>query len=231
MYLVLESSRTTYGAGQARIEVQQKARMALDIMAADLRLAGNGFPTDAALLNPQLKITAAAPTALTFWADLTNASTTLANDAAPGATTLTVASAAGMQPGDTIYLINGEQWQALTVSAVSGTTLTVPGPGATAGYPRGAQVGRPKVITYSWTSGTLSKDDGGGGGLQPLADGIQAFQLRYFDVGDAEIPPASLAAHLGDIRRITIGVTAQESAGRAGLQAITVSSSVRPRNL
>jgi hypothetical protein len=92
-------------------------------------------------------------------------------------------------------------------------------------------VGRPKAITYSWTSGTLSKDNGEGGGLQPLADGIQAFQFRYFDVWDAEIPPASLAAHLGDIRRITIGVTAQESAGRAGLQAISLSSSVRPRNL
>ena len=231
IYVIFDSSRTTFGAGQARVEVQQSARMALEMLAADIRLAGYGFPTDAALLNPQLKITAASPTAITFWADLTNASTTLAADVAAGATTITVASAAGMRTGDTIYLINGGQWQALTVSAVSGTTLTVPSPGAAAGYPQGAQVGRPKTITYSWTSGTLSKDDGEGGGLQPLADGIQAFQLRYFDAWEAEIAPAGLAANLGTIRRVVISITAQASAGVAGPQGITVNSAVQLRNL
>ena len=231
IYSGLESSRTTYGAGEAKVEIQQIARVALERMEGDLRLAGYGFPTDTAVINPQLKITAATPTSITFWADLTNGSTILSSDVNPGNTTLNVESASGIQAADTIYLINGGQWQALTVSSVSSNTINVQGPGASAMYPRGSWVGRPKSITHAWTAGTISKDDGQGGGLQPLADGVQAFQLRYFDAADVEIPPGALPANLANIRRIRITMTAQSPPGWWRPQAFTITSDVRPRNL
>ncbi|MCI0372589.1 MAG: hypothetical protein L0214_14750 [candidate division NC10 bacterium] len=231
IYTLLESSRTTFAAGRAKVDVQQNARVALELMEMDLRLAGYGFPTDPAPVGPQLKITAASPTAITFRADLTNASTVLSADLNSGGTSLSVASAAGILAGDTIYLINGGQWQALTVTSAAGNTITVPGPGATAAYPRGSQVGRPKAIIYSWNAGTISKDDGEGGGLQPLAEGVPVFQLRYFDTADVEIPSASLAASLANIRRITVTFTAQSAPGWWRPQTFTLTSDVRPRNL
>jgi hypothetical protein len=232
-YSVFEVSQRSYQAGQVRIQVQQGARLALEVMTADLRLAGYGVPTDPAVISPLLKITAADAPSLTFWADLTNASTILATDVLAGNTVLSVASTAGMKPGDTIYLINGAQWETLSVSAVSEATLTVSSSGAAAFYPQGAQVGRPKLITYAWSAGTgtLSKDSGEGGGPQPLADGIQAFQLRYFDGADVEIPTPIPAAALPNIRRIAMSLTAQGAAGTAAPQAVTVTSAVRPRNL
>ena len=231
-YTSFESSRITYTAGSAKVDIQQNARVAMESLEGDLRLAGYGFPTDIAVVTPQLKVTSATPTAVTFRADLTNASTILSGDANAGDTTLAVTDASGIRAGDAIYLINGGQWETLTVSSVpSGTnTLRVPGPGTTRAYPRGTQVGRPKSINYAWSAGTLSKDDGEGGGLAPVADRVQAFQLRYFDATDVEIAPANLATSLGNIRRFQITITAQ-SASTGGSQTFSLTSNVRPRNL
>lgn len=211
--------------GQNQAEAQQGARAAM-MMEEDLRMAGYGFP------GSQSRFTAASPTAVSFWADLRNASTTLTAIVNPGDTVLNVGSTLDITAGNTIYLINGGQWQTLIVSAVGASTITVPAPGAAAAYPQGAQVGRPRLVIYSWIGGTLtlSKDAGDGTGLQPLATGVQAFQLRYFDVNDGEILPANLATNLGNIRRIQMSVTAQSATAQyQGTFAIT--SSVRPRNL
>lgn len=234
LYTVFESSQRTYASGVTKIDVQQNARVALELMERDIRMTGYGFPTDTAVMNPQLKITAATPTSITFWADLTNASTVLSADVNPGTTTFAVANGSKITSGDTIYLINGGQWQPLTVSSVNASanpnTISVVSPGASAFYPRGSQVGRPKAIIYSWNAGTISKDDGEGGGLQPFVEGVQAFQFRHFNAADLEIPSGSLAANLATIRRIMITITVQASSSQ-NPQTFTLSSDVRPRNL
>src|SRR5262249_43254982 len=56
--------------GNSRHEAQQAARAGL-IMEEDLKLAGSGFPPSG------IKITAATPTSVSFWADIRGASTTL----------------------------------------------------------------------------------------------------------------------------------------------------------
>lgn len=213
-------------SGENQAEVQQTARTSM-LMEEDLRLIGYGVPPS------QARITAASPTAITFAADLLNASSTLAADVNPGNSTFSLVSAAGITGGNIIYLINGSQFEAHTVSSVAGNAVTVSTPGgATALFPLNLQVGRPRTVNYTWTAGTqiITKDAGDGTGVQTLATGVPAFQLRYFDTTDAEILPANLAANLANIRRISITVTAQ-SAMTVSSRSFTMTADVRPRNL
>ena len=219
------TGNSIYLAAANQVETQQAARGAMLMLEENLLLAGDGFPT----VPGTPKITAATPTSITFWADLTNGSTRLSGDVDPGNTTLNVNSAAGIKPGDTVYLISGGQWEMRTVSSVTGTTITITA-GAGAFYPQGAQVGRPKAIAFSWAANRISKDAGEGGGLQPLADGVQAFQLRYFNAGNNEIQPADLTANLANITRIAITVTVQ-SASALNQGTFIITSDIRPRNL
>jgi prepilin-type N-terminal cleavage/methylation domain-containing protein len=227
---VYMTGNTIGSTGQNKAEAQQAARAAM-LIEEELRMAGYGYP----LVPGQARFTAASPTAVTFWADVSNASTTLsANLAAKGAT-VQVLSASGIKAGDNVYLINGGQWEGpLQVGSVQfiPDRLVLKPPGPNNSYPAGSQVGRPLRITYSWNAATqtLSKDAGDGTGLQPLATGIQNFQFRYFDTREAEIAPANLAANLGNIRRIEITVTAQSAAAQ-NRGSFTMTSSVRPRNL
>jgi prepilin-type N-terminal cleavage/methylation domain-containing protein len=218
-------------AGMNRTEAQQSARATMSID-EKLRLAGYGYPRTLPTF------TAVTPTSMTFWADVRNASTILMADLNQGNTTLTVSDAPRINPGDPIYLIKGDLWQQLTVTAVAsdgnpGTndTITVAA-GPTGLYERGTLVGRPRQITYSWNVATrvLSMNAGNGTGLQPLVEGVLNLQFRYFDPSDAEIQPAALAMNLGNIRRIVITMTAQ-STGTSNPATFTVTSSVRPRNL
>ncbi len=165
IYTSFEGSRATYAAGEQKADIQQNARIAMELMGADLRLAGFGYPSGAGNV-----ITAANATSITLWADLNGASTTVLNvDVNPGATTLNVVDASGIQNGDTIYLINGGQWDQLTVQAVNTAvvpnTITVSDVGGVQCFdssvpsnpctlpwvfPWGSQVGRPTLVSYSW---------------------------------------------------------------------------------
>jgi len=209
--------------GENRAQAQQAARAGM-LMEEDLRLAGSGFPPAA------IKISAATPTSVSFWADLLAASSRLTVNANANATALTVADASGFRAGDVIYLINTDQYSTVTVSSASGTTISLAS-GAPLAYGQGVQVGRPKLIRFAWDSvSTLLKDSGEGAGLQPLASGVTAFSLTYFDGADQVIPPARLAANLGSIRRIVVTLTTQ-AGDSVDSRTFNLTSSVRPRNL
>ena len=248
VYTSFESSQATYAAGEQRADIQQSARIAMEMMSADLRLAGYGFPTGAGA------ITVANPTAISFWADLNNASTVIVADVGAGNITLSVQSAAGIQAGNIIHLINGTVSEQRTVAAVNTgvnphtITLTA---ATTNAYPWGSQVGRPRLVRYCWhdnpnldgfappaacgalVANTIYKDEGDGGGLQPVAN-IQNFQvgaanfltqMQYFDgTNTATATPAN-------IRRITITVGMQSPPGAWRQQAFTMISDIRARNL
>jgi hypothetical protein len=251
VYLGFESSHRTYGSGQRRVDIQQSARIAVELLETDLRLAGYGFPNGGADcdadLNPDNAIMVANATFIAFCADLLAASTIIANlDVNPGDTTLSVQDASRIQPGDTIFLINGLRWQPLTVQAVNTGanphTITTTA-GTAEAFPWGSQVGRPLPVRYCWydspdadgipapaacaglPANTLYRDEGVGAGLQPLATNIQRFQLQYFDANDVA------TANPVDIRRITIALTAQSPPGWWRPQTFTIASDVRPRNL
>ena len=248
VYTSFESSQATYAAGEQRADIQQSARIAIEMMSADLRLAGYGFPTGAGA------ITVASPTDISFWADLNNASTVIVADVGAGNITLSVQSAAGIQAGNIIHLINGTVSEQRTVAAVNTgvnphtITLTA---ATTNAYPWGSQVGRPRLVRYCWhdnpnldgfappaacgalAANTIYKDEGDGGGLQPVAN-IQNFQvgaanfltqMQYFDANNnATATPAN-------IRRITITVGVQSPPGAWRQQAFTMISDIRARNL
>ena len=210
--------------GDSRAQAQQAARAGM-IMEEDLRLAGAGFPPAA------IKITAATPTSISFWADLTAASTSLTANANVNDMTLNVANASGFTAGDTIYLINTDQFSTVTVGSASGTVITIGAPGVPVAYSQGVQVGRPKLIRFVWDNvSTIFKDAGMGAGLQPLATGVTACALTYFDANDVVIPAVNLPGNLGNIRRIVVTMTAQ-SAGTQEQRTFSLTSSVRPRNL
>ena len=264
IYSSFESSRATYAAGEQRADIQQSARIAMELASADLRLAGFGYPVGAGNA-----ITAATPTSITFWADLTNASTIVdTNNVNPGNATISVTDASGFAAGDTLYIINGGQWDQIIVQAVNTAanphTITISDPGGVqckdvtgAGcplpwsFPWGSQVSRPRLIRYCWhdnpdldlfappadcaalAANTIYKDEGDGGGLQPVAN-IRNFQvgaanfltqMQYFDANNvATATPAG-------IRRITVTIGVQSPPGWWRQQAFTIVSDVRPRNL
>jgi len=221
---VLATGRQVSVEGDNRAQAQQTARAAM-ILEEDLRLAGYGFPI------AQPKIIAASPISITFWADLVNASTRIAANANAGDTILNVDNGTGFAAGDVIYLMNSDQFWAVSVSSASATTIVVPNPGVPVALPQGVQVGRPKQIRYLWNGiDTVFKDAGTGLGFQPLATGVTGFQLTYFDTNDVAIPVASLGVSLNLIRRVVVTLTAQ-SAGTDEVRSFTLTSSVRPRNL
>ncbi len=220
---LLMTGSTIAVTGQSRGEAQQGARGAL-LIQEDLRMAGYGYPS-----STYTTFTAASATALTFWADLTNTSTTLTAAVAAGNTTLNVASVSGFAGGDTVYLLNQASSEALTVSGVGGTSLSVSNPGAVNAYPPGTQVGRPRQITYSWDGvSTLSRNAGDGTGAQPAVTGVSAFALTYYDVNDNVI--ASPGTNLAAIRRVSVSLTVQSAATQYG-STFTLTASGRPRNL
>jgi len=243
IYSSFESSRATYAAGEQRADIQQSARIAMELVSADLRLVGYGFPVGALCNGVTGAINAATATSITFCADLTNSSTIVdTTDVNPGNTTISVTDASGFAAGDTLYIINGGQWDQVTVGAVNTGanphTITISDVGGVQckdvtgavcplpwSFPWGSQVSQPRQVQYSWAGGVLSKDDGDGTGPQPLAGNIQNFQMVYFDANNN--PPAASAG----IRRITVTVGVQSPPGWWRQQAFTIVSDVRPRNL
>jgi prepilin-type N-terminal cleavage/methylation domain-containing protein len=209
--------------GENQAEAHQAAR-AVMLMEDDLRMTGYGYPISLT------RITAATATSVTFWADVTNGSTTLSATANAGATTLTVGTNAGFKVGDTLYLINGNQWESRTIASLGGGTTITLAAATGASYPQGSQVGRAKQLVYAWAGGTLTKDSGDGAGAQVIATGIQTFQFSYFSAADTSISTPVSAANLPNIRRVRITATAQ-SAASLNRGAIAISSDVRPRNL
>ena len=209
--------------GDSRAQAQQAARAGM-IMEEDLRLTGAGYP-------PALvKITAATPTSLTFWADLTGASTTLTANANVNDTTLNVQDGSGFAAGDVIYLINTDQFSTVTVSNATGPVIVINSPGLPVAYSQGVQVGRPKLIRFVWDNVNTIFKDPGTGVLLPLATGVTGCALTYFDANDVAIAPVNLPANLGNIRRIVVTLSAQ-SAGNQEQHTFSLTSSVRPRNL
>ena len=218
-------------SGQNKTEAQQGARGTLS-MEEDLRLAGYGYPANASATPV---FSAASTTSVTFYADLSNASTTLTAAVASGGNVLPVTSAAGLASPYVIYIIGGTSgssnsgvWESATISSVSGSNVTVTA-GVNNSYPAGAMVGYAKAITYSWDGvSTLSRNSGSG--AQTVATGVTAFALSYYDSTETVIAPANLTANLANIKRVVISMTVQSTAAQ-NRGTFTLNASVRPRNL
>ena len=236
------TSSTMFLRGENQAEAQQGARAAM-LMEEDLRMVGYGCPDLGCPTPPpggaQQKITAASVNAITFWADTLNVSTQLSAAVAAGATVLPVINAAGIIVGDRIYLSNGTPpaatqptWETRVVTVKAGNNLTVAA--LANAYGQGVQVGRPRLIAYTYTAGTgtLTKDAGDGSGAQTLATGISGLTFGYFNnLADAPIAAPVAAASLPLIGRIQIQTTTLSAQAASGRSTYQINTNVRPRNL
>ncbi len=241
-YLVYETNQSTFARGERDADLQQNARVAMDRMVRDLRMAGSGVPTATSpfLILP---IIVADRTEVRFLADLENASTTLIGQTDAGATSISVASASGFSVNDSMYIADETQWQQLTVTGVNKTMPHRLGftPALTGSFRVGSLITRPRTVRYSLVCDTptgkscpsasyILKRDGGGGQLQPVAEKIREILLRYYDTA-SEIASPVPSNRLQAIRRITISITASDILPDGGSRSYTLTSEVRPRNL
>jgi len=218
-------------SGQNKTEAQQGARGTF-LMEEEMRLAGYGYPANTTTTPV---FSAATASSVTFWADLSNASTILTAAVAAGSSSLQVEHGGGLASADVVYVIGGSAgssnqgvWETATVSSASDTSVSVTS-GLANSYPAGAQLGYPRQITYSWDGvGTISRNDGSG--AQAVVTGVTAFSLSYYDATETLIPAGSVSASLVNIRRVVISMTVQSTAAQ-DRGTFTLNASVRPRNL
>jgi prepilin-type N-terminal cleavage/methylation domain-containing protein len=226
------TSNTMFLRGENQAEAQQDARAAM-LMEEDFRMIGYGCPDNGCPTPPpagaQQKISAASSSAVTFWADTTNVSSTLTANVAAAATTLPVTSAAGFAVNDRVYLNNGATWETRVITGIAGNNLTVAA--LTNAYPQGVQVGRPRQIQYSVGGGALSRDAGDGNGLQTMTTGVIGLTFTFYDTNDTVITSGNLNANLANIRRVLIQATTQSAQSSAGPSTFTINTNVRPRNM
>jgi prepilin-type N-terminal cleavage/methylation domain-containing protein len=212
------TGNTMFMTGTNRAEAQQGARAAM-LIQDDLRMIGYGVP------GSEVAIRDASAASLTFRADLNDATTHLAADVSVNDTTITVDSAAGIRVGDVVCLNNGQQSEPLTVVGIAGNVVSV-GSGTTAAYPRGVQVGVPRMVVYAYdaATGTVTRDAGDGSGAVPVVTGVQSFAFTYYDSGN------NVTNVRANIRRIRLQMTVQSAGGEAE-GAMSMDIDVRPRNL
>lgn len=237
--LMYETNQATYLKGESRGDLQQHARIGMDRMETEIRMAGYGVPA-ATAPSPLLPIITATDTTISFLADLEDASTTLSAAAGVAATSLAVVSAAGFKANDSIYVTDGLKWEQLTVESDPETMATLALTSALTGaYAAGSMVTRPKMIRYSLVCDAppcpqnpfTLKRDRGTGQLQPLAARIESLEFTYYDAANGLIPLSSFPERRMDIRRIGIALGASGGVPGRAPESYLLRSEVRPRNL
>jgi prepilin-type N-terminal cleavage/methylation domain-containing protein len=209
VYQLFDTGSATYRSGQRKADVQQNARVALDQIAREIRMAGyfpENFPT-ATLVNPQ-PIQVAQTGGLVILGDADGS----------GASKLF------------LYCLSGttvlRKWTALTGGAVTGppqaytcSEETVPG-----------RVGA--VLAENIALGTGLRFTYYDAANTPLPNPPTApYQLDNEGLGG--VPPFASLLQRGAVRTIVITVVATEGVPGPGQppQSITLTSSVRLRNL
>jgi prepilin-type N-terminal cleavage/methylation domain-containing protein len=234
LYALLQTGQNTTSRGEQKLDLQQAARAGLDTMVRDLRMAGSGLPNPHDYTNPDAAFTAATSNSVSFRIDPQSANTVLTANASPGTTVISLDSTTSFTAGGTIYIFGNDggsppvnNWETRVISSKTGTSLTLDA-GLSNTYNAGSQVAQPRTYAYDLLGTTLRRDAGDGNGAQPLAENISAMSIRYYDTTDSEI--ISPSAHLADIRRLQITITAFKGSPLRGDQTFRLSSSIRPRN-
>ncbi|MGH7433135.1 MAG: PilW family protein [Candidatus Methylomirabilales bacterium] len=220
---------------EARAKVQDDGRRTLEQVLREIRMAGYGVPTadDPASLSP---ISAAAATSVSFLTTEGGVSTNLTAPANVGDTILNVASTAGFQVTNPIYVVDEAHYRAATVTAVGVNTLTVTPaipapvpPATTGGFTTGATVARqPRTVTYSLAGGVLSRDRGDGAGPLPVVTGVSSLAFSYFDGNNTAVvfPGGDVAS----IRRVAVNMTVSTTPRGQPSLSFIARSDIRIRN-
>ena len=236
IYLVQDASQLTAVRGQTQTNIQQNARVAVEEMAREIRMAGYGVP-NVNCPGTLPVIGAANRTSITFRADLRTTTTALTAAAAIGATGLTVDSSTGLANLDTLYLTDGPNCEVATVSGAPGATTITLAAGTAKAYAIGSRVYRPKDVTFNVTGGQITRSEvnpGAAASPSALADKVPAQNVFiYYDAGNTDITgdAARMASPDANVRRIRITLnTTDTPPGPNDPRNYTVQSDVKLRN-
>ena len=213
-------------------DMQQNARIAMDFLSKDIRMAGFGRPAGAVngftdAITPAINNDATGGNNVLNGTDQITVVTgyrqisTLAGAASADATTITLV-ANGNQFNTTtkryICIDGVGQIDNYEVTGIAGNVLTV-SPALHRAYQADAPALLVKAITYSVNdAGFLTRNENTGGGAQPLAPNIEDLQFAYQLADDTW---SNAPANPEDIRAVRINVLARtrfedHSPGQAG---------------
>lgn len=218
MYSLYVSQNKSYTVQDQVAEMQQNARVAMDKIVRDLRMAGFGKPaasvngfSDAITAGNNVNDNTDQITVVAAYDELS----TLSANAPMGATTVTLQSAADAANFDTgmkkyLCLGGAPETDCYTVIGIVGDQLTV-SPNLRRDYSSGYPAFLVKAVTYAvdWTDPNrpiLSRDENTGVGAEALGSNIEDLQLAYQDVSGNwfDNPPAA-----EDIRSVRINILAR----------------------
>lgn len=196
-------------------KANEEARILLDILAFDIRMAGSGMPMGQALFSPTDAALGTAPlpvlltstnSTLRLRLNENGRDTMLTATYTPSAASLsfTVVSAADIGVGDTIYICDftqgGTSGLRGSVTAINGTTVTIAAgyvASAGASFASGSVVSRVTDVVFdspvSWSG--ITRDIGGGPVL--LAPN-SLVTFTYYDSAGALLTPPLTAAQIKD---------------------------------
>ncbi len=199
IYSVYLSQHKSYIIQDQVAEMQQNARVAMDMMAREIRMAGFGVPESNLSLwvdwvagttidnNPEIvEGSGADPDTIYIVGCFGSSLASLSASVSSGATSLALQNAteASKFNIDKKKLISIDGFENAIITDISGSTLTIDTDPATTGnqglirdYGANTPIYLVKVITYSIVSNTLKKNENTGGGRQPLAENIEGLQI------------------------------------------------------
>jgi prepilin-type N-terminal cleavage/methylation domain-containing protein len=245
LYRGFISQQKIYSVQEQVADMQQNARVAINRMMREIRMAGLGNVTDvlnlAGGVNGFTQVITPNNDNITIVAGFKQVST-LAADAEGGQPEVTLASAAdasqfdGDSDGNKHRFISIGGTESNTVKSRAGQVLTLDN--SLKQTHRAAEpIFKIQAITYALgVSGgkpALRRDENTGGGAQPLAENIEDLQFKYFDSNN----PPNETADPTKIAMIKVTVTARtkdpdpEFKGGNGYRRRTISSNIQLRNM
>jgi type II secretory pathway pseudopilin PulG len=203
-------------------DLQQRARVALQTLGAELAVAGAGFDRGPLAGPLALYFPPVAPSAdggVTLWYIAgREAQTTLAAPFPQGATDLFVESTAAFNAASTAIVIDGHGCRdLLRIDAVTSTSLQIRPGVRGCDYGLGAAIGQGEVRTYRVDPATrqLLRRDEATGSTVPVLDHVTAMSIEYLDGG----------------RRVRMTVRLAAAASEPLVSALDFSLDVMPANL
>jgi prepilin-type N-terminal cleavage/methylation domain-containing protein len=201
VYTAFVTQQKSYTVQNQVAETQQNARVGLDLIAREVRMAGYGQPawsmnadTDGGCFGLCHTVTdpvtvvdgGGSPDRITVIGCFDTAPPTLSQAVVSGAITLKVTDAGvfdNTNNKDSIFIGGFENAK---VTNKSGTTLTIDTDPDTSGnqglvhnYDKGTEVNPVRAVTYYVEDDTLRRNENTTGGGQPLAENIEDLQITY----------------------------------------------------
>jgi hypothetical protein len=258
--IVFDTTQANFARETLKVDVQQNIRVGVDDFNRDLRLAGYGVPsatkrgdqtpvpllpvfchsTSCPAVTPFPACTGSTfGSAVTFMADLDNASTTVTLKAT-ATNQLNVASVARLAIGHHVFITDGDTWDTGTISAVDSANSIITFTSYILGsklYDRGTFVGRPRCIRYqigvdSATGRTvLQRDASDGRGWQTIADNTPSLTLNYYDAVNQAISGTMDGTKLAAIRRIRASISGSATPPGQQAQTFQLTGDIQARNV